>query len=131
VNTLEKIKTLGDLRPSIENQSWTILAGCFDPLTAEGAKYVESHMLPGAKLLVVVESSAGELLDALSRAVLIAALRAVDAVMIENDSSWRQIVAGNPSIRVYEEGGEGSRRRAGFESLVLARHSVVSGENVG
>ncbi len=104
--------------------AWTILAGEFDPLTPALAARVQSRLLPGRRLLAVVQPGCDALLDAPSRAVLTAALRAVDAVMIETSDEWRALAARNSDLRVVEDREACMRDRREFEQLVIARYAA-------
>jgi hypothetical protein len=124
VDTREKIKTFEELRSLLGQGAWTILAGAFDPLTPDQAARVQSCVSPGRRLLVVIQSSSDELLDSASRVVLMAALRAVDAVMIETSDEWRVLAARNTDIRVIEDRDASLRYRREFEQLVIGRHTT-------
>lgn len=124
MDTRQKIKTFAELRPLLEHGAWTIFAGEFDPLTPALAARVESRVSPGFRLLAVVQPGSDTLLDAPSRAVLIAALRAVDAVMIEASCEWRPWAASNPDLRVIEDRETSLRDRREFEQLVIGRHAA-------
>lgn len=67
----------------LHRETWTVVAGTFDPLTAEQARRLASRAAPATKLAVVVEAAAHEsLLTPEVRAILVAALRCVDAVTV-------------------------------------------------
>jgi hypothetical protein len=122
VDTRRKIQTLEDLRVSLTRDAWTIVAGRFDPVTADVAAQLQSLIAPGRKLLVIVQSSKGELLTSDVRAILIAALRPVEAVLVETSAEWRQIVKGNSAARVVEDPAVEQKREDEFRELVLNRH---------
>jgi hypothetical protein len=127
VDTRQKIKTFEELRPTLAHDEWTIFAGEFDPLTPNLAAHIQSFVSPCRRLLIVVQPGSGELLDPASRAVLIAALRAVDAVMIETSTEWRALAALNPSLRVIEDREACLRDRREFEQIVIDRHKASAG----
>jgi hypothetical protein len=77
---------------------------------------------PGRKLLVVVQSSKDELLTSDVRAILIAALRPVDAVLVESSDEWRQAVKGNPAALIVEDPSGEQKREHEFRALILNRH---------
>ncbi|MGA8594935.1 MAG: hypothetical protein WB676_09350 [Bryobacteraceae bacterium] len=122
MDTRQKIQTFEELRPVLARGAWTILAGEFDPLTPALAARVQSRVLPGCRLLAVIQPGSDALLDAPSRAVLIAALRAVDAVMIETSDEWRAFAATNPDLRIIDDRKACMRDRLEFERLVIGRY---------
>ena len=71
-----------------------------------------------------------ELLSLETRAALMAALRCVDAVLIETSSEWRDLALRNPSARIDEDSAAELRRSEEFERLVLERQTAV-GPQVG
>lgn len=85
-------------------------------MTAEVAGLFANVRSGGRRLLVVLRSSEEELLSAEARAVLVAALRSVDAVFIACDEDWRLLVP-EGSVPVVECDGH----RRDFEALVLAK----------
>ncbi len=109
------------MRPLFSQGNWIIVAGEFDPVTAEVAGFFVKMRTRGRRLLVVLRSSAEELLSAEARAVLVAGLRSVDAVFIARDEDWRSVVA-EGSAPVVE--CDGSRWRHDFEALVCRRSSL-------
>lgn len=126
VDTREKIQTWEELRPALANGKWRILAGSFDPLTAEVAARIESGAEAGRKLLIVVQPISHALFDSASRALLLAALRAVDAVMIETSDDWRTVVAKNAAAAVSDEAKVSVQMQREFEQLVVSRQRAHS-----
>jgi phosphopantetheine adenylyltransferase len=118
LDTRAKIRTREELRPLLAQGNWTILAGEFDPVTAGVAELFAKSRRAERKLLVVLRSSPEESLSAEARAVLVAGLRAVDAVFVAGDEEWRRFAA-ERSVPVIEE--DGARGRQDFEALVCAR----------
>jgi hypothetical protein len=92
-------------------------------MTCESAAGLEAIAAPKRKLLVVVQSREGELLTAEARAFLIAALRSVDAVLIEESDLWRHVIGENSNVLVVEDSAAESRREQAFRELVLSRHN--------
>ena len=119
MDTRKKIKNWNELGPTIAGEAWTIVAGAFEPCTAELASMLESNKKPGTGLLVVIEQGDSALLDSYSRAVLLAALRSVDMVMIDEGSDWRNVASRNPATTILEISDR--RRRRELQELVLAR----------
>jgi hypothetical protein len=124
LDTRAKIRNLSELRSFAAQSGWAILAGQFDPLTAETVERIENAILSGRKLLVVVRSAPDDLLSAEARAVLLAGLRAVDAVFIAETDEWRSLVGGGPLAMLDDDGGACIRHE--FEALVLARQEAAA-----
>jgi hypothetical protein len=119
VNTREKIKSWDELRPELERGSWLILTGEFDPLTPELAKAIEGCLTPAARTLVVIQRGWNPLLDVNARAVLLAALRSVDAVAIDSGQDLHELAVSN--ARVHVVNGCDCGNRESFERRVLSR----------
>ena len=102
---------------------WRIAWGEFDPVNAAVAERLQALKTPEHKLLVVVKPSTEEFLfDQQARAVLLAALRSVDAVIVETDSNWRTLARENANWDVREDTEFDNKARMSFESLVMRRH---------
>jgi hypothetical protein len=71
-----------------DQANWIVVPGLFDPMTAIQARRLGQYA-QGKNLAVVVIDQPGTLLDAPSRAVLVAALRIVAAVSIASPNAWR------------------------------------------
>ena len=127
MDTREKIRNLEDLRVTLSRDAWTIVAGFFDPLTAEAAERVAGLAVGGRKLLVVIRPCDRELLSVDARAALMAALRSVDAVLIERSPEWRDLAQRNPLITIEEDAAADLRRAQEFERLVLDRQTIAVG----
>lgn len=127
MDTREKIRNLEDLRVTLSRDAWTIVAGFFDPLTAEAAERVAGLAAGGRKLLVVIRPCGRELLSVDARAALMAALRSVDAVLIEASPEWRDLAQRNPLITIEEDAAADLRRAQEFERLVLDRQTIAVG----
>jgi hypothetical protein len=126
VDTRKKIQTWEELRPALADGKWKILAGSFDPLTADAAARIESSAEEGRRLLIVVQPISHALFDDASRALLLAALRAVDAVTIETSDEWRTVAAENPAVDISDEARLSIQMQSEFEQLVLSRQRVRS-----
>jgi hypothetical protein len=127
VNTQRKIQELDGLRESLARDAWTVVVGRFDPMTCEAADALEALAAPDRKLMVVVQadgqSPEGELLSADARAVLVAALRPVDAVLVEDSDAWRHALGQNTNVRLVEDAGVENKREQSFRNLVLSRQN--------
>lgn len=109
------------MRSLLVDGDWSIVAGEFDPLTAAAADFIQQQASPGKKLMVCLLPSPAPLLTGHSRAVLIAGMRSVDAVVLAENECWQsQLPAG--SVPVFETDPE--RRRNEFEALVLAKQGT-------
>jgi hypothetical protein len=98
----------------------------FDPLTAGQAARLSSGKEPGTRLLVIVETGAEALLPLDARAVMVAALRGVDAVCPVTPEEWNGLadaLSGKPIQ--YDRLAEQNRSRA-FVRLVLDRQAAAS-----
>jgi hypothetical protein len=126
VDTREKIKSFNELREALAGEPWVVMVGGFEPLTAALAARIEHAKAPNSSLLIVLRSSRDEFFDVAARAVLLAALHAVDAVMVETSHEWRALVGRNSLLRVMEEAAADRCGREEFEQLVLSRqlHAV-------
>lgn len=131
MDTRNKIRSLGDLRETLLRDAWTVAVGSFDPLTVETAEYAAALTVEGRKLLVVIRPRDNELLSVEARAILMAALRCVDAVLMETSSEWRELVRQNPSARIDEDAASDVRRSQEFERLVLERQIAGVGPQAG
>ena len=125
MDTRAKIKNLPELRPLLVRDAWVILAGEFDPLTAEAIELIEKTRIPGHRLLVVLRSNSDELFSTDARAVLLAGLRSVDAVLVASREDWIVLTSQMGSVPIVEEAG-GDRKRSEFEALVLARQRTAA-----
>ena len=120
MDTKNKIQTWDELGPALANGEWKILAGSFDPVTAETAERIQANVTPGRRLLVVVRPDNDELFDCTSRAILVAALRGVDAVMIETSQEWRARLKGCPAL-IAEDDEWCAEQKQEFEALVMRK----------
>ncbi len=131
MDTREKIRNLEDLRETLSRDAWTVAAGFFDPMTAEAGERVAGLSAAGRNLLVVIRPRDNELLSVEARAIMVAALRAVDAVLIETSPEWRDLVRRNPSARIDEDTVADLRRSQEFERLVLDQQTAAVGSQAG
>lgn len=117
----DKIRTWHEIVPALANGSWKIVAGSFDPVTAETAERIQAHVAPGRSLLVVVRPGQDELFDCASRAILVAALRGVDAVMVETSQEWCAALGGSLALTVEDEDEWCAEQKQEFEAFVIKR----------
>lgn len=90
LNTQSKIVTAAQLQLQPD---WVLLGGWFDPLTAGIARWIEGlrAMHQGRKLAAVVFDGPESLLPAQSRAIVVAALRTIDFVIVLPIEDWTSI----------------------------------------
>ena len=124
MDTREKIRNWEALRQEISSGKWTIVAGFFDPLTAEQAERIHALAESERRLLIVVQPGEPCLLEQRARATLMAGLRSVTAVLVEAGEEWRSLAKANPNIRVVEDAMEEQKRRERFEQSILDRQAA-------
>lgn len=108
--------------------AWTIVSGEFDPLTCTMAGQIEKLKREGSRLLVMVRTNANELLDANARAIVMAGLRSVDAVFVQNADGRALSVPDHANVTVIDFTVTDRRTRQIFEELVLSREQHVTRE---
>jgi hypothetical protein len=121
VNTSKKIQTWEELQNVLQEGEWTILLAQFDPLTSDTVARVNSLVCPGRKLAVIIPAVRDEFLPPKARAVLAAALRGVDAVVVAPPQNWREILSSNPAFRIVDDSVADARERSTFTTRVLKR----------
>jgi hypothetical protein len=118
MDTREKIVSQEQLNQLLQQGNWVVLLGTFDPLTAEQTRRITDAVRNGCKLAVAIELGDEPLLPMEARALLVAALRNVDAVV-----SSAVPDALPPEITVLRDcAGERERTRA-FSEFVLRRQA--------
>jgi hypothetical protein len=125
VDTRQKIISTDRLRSLIHGAPWTVIIGEFDPVNATVAERLSEWKAPGRKLLVVVKPGADPLIAPEGRAMLLAALRMVDAVLVETDSGWRELFQGTTDLEVREDTEFDQQTRSDFEALVVRRQQAT------
>ncbi|MGH9581374.1 MAG: hypothetical protein ACRD4O_00365 [Bryobacteraceae bacterium] len=122
MDTREKIVALDRLPALFAGAEWTVIAGFFDPMTAAQAKRIARYREDGRKLLAVVLEDGETLLPADARAVLAAALRAVDAVAVARPGEWQSAIPKNVKAACEDIYAERART-AEFVQFILDRKS--------
>jgi hypothetical protein len=89
----------------------TLITGYFDPLLAWHAQACESVRRRAAAIAVVVLPLAGELLPQRARAVLVAALRATDYVLIADNKDLERLFAELNPVEIVRLEDDDLRRR--------------------
>jgi hypothetical protein len=120
VDTREKIVSEERLAALLASGSWVAVVGRFDPMTAAEAERLGEFARLGKVLGIVLEDEEA-LLPVYARAVLVASLRDVSAVLVTRAEKWGALLPRNPALSVFEDlAGEGMRRRE-FIDYVLKR----------
>jgi hypothetical protein len=124
VDTREKILPVEKLASLLRNGEWIIAVGEFDPLTAAQAKRLNTLKAQGGKLMALILESDHSLLPAPARALLIAALRDVDAVAVAAPESWRLSLPSEGNARIIEDTDAEQARSAEFVRFVVERQTA-------
>jgi hypothetical protein len=107
LDTREKIVPVEQLAARLGGERWLAVAGTFDPLTLEQAERLAELGGNGGSLLAVVEPGMGCLLPVEARAILVAALKGVQLVVVSEAGA----LAERPQIEIVQD-EEGERRRS-------------------
>lgn len=109
---------------------WVAVAGLFDPLTAAQARRLADnaalHNEKDRKLVAIILEAENTLLTAEARAVLIAALRDVQAVTIARPERWRSALSSGADVQVVENTEEEKARSAEFVQFIVERQQSAS-----
>lgn len=121
MDTREKIISEERLPELLAGESWVAVVGRFDPMTASEADRLAGLARLGKVLGIVLEDDEEALLPADARAVLVASLRDVSAVLVAHTEKWEALLPKNAALSVIEDlAGEGARRQE-FIDCVLNR----------
>lgn len=90
MDTRSKILTLEEVLSHQDGKRIRWISGYFDPLLAEHARRLKQLRTPGMSLAVVVENPAHPILAQRARAELVAALSAVDYVVLDGRGVTRE-----------------------------------------
>ena len=126
MDTREKILPVEKVASLLRNGEWTIVVGQFDPLTVAQAKRLNALKAQGGKLMALVLESDQSLLPATARALLMAALRDMDAVAVAAPESWRANLPLEGNLRIVEDTHAEEARSAEFVRFVVERQATVS-----
>ncbi len=122
MDTRSKIIGRDEARRAVADAGLAVVTGYFDPLTAAHARRLEAIAAEGARLLVVVRTPQDPILPARARAELVAALAAVQAVVIEEGGAdW---VAELPAARLAREEDADLQRRRDLVAHIHRRQAV-------
>lgn len=118
MDTREKIISEERLPALVASGSWVVVVGRFDPMTADEAERLAEFARLGKVLGIVLEDEEA-LLPTAARAVLVASLRDVSAVLIVHPEKWEALLPKNVALSVVEDVvGEGARRREFIECVL-------------
>ena len=107
METRQKIVPLQDLYARLGRGQWVAVVGQFDPLTLAQAERVAKLSEDGRSILIVVEPGEECLLPVEARATLVAALRAVQLVVIGEADQ----LPADPQMEMVAD-DEGERKRS-------------------
>ena len=111
MDTREKIISEEQLPELLASGTWLAVVGRFDPMTAVEAERLAEFARLGKVLGIVLEDEEA-LLPADARAVLVASLRDVSAVVVVHAQKWEALLPKNAALSVIEDlVGEGVRRQ--------------------
>ena len=114
------------------DEEWIVVVGVFDPVALDTANAVTCHARPGAKLAVAVAEGLETLLSREARASLLAALRAVDAVFLEDvDAVIDRAKQHGGRVTLRDERAGDPQRSGKFSNFILRRQAVGKGAQVG
>jgi len=120
LDTREKIVLLQDLPARLGTRRWIGVVGRFDPLTLAQAERVAKLNENGRSILIVVEPGLDCLLPIEARAALVAALRAVQLVVIGEPDA----LPAHPQMEMIAD-EEGERKRsAEFVRFIAERQGA-------
>lgn len=127
MDTRTKIVAFAEALSKIEarlarGDSLRIVTGHFDPLLGAHARRLEEIAASDGRPWVVITEPAEPLLSAEARAVLVAALDAVEMVTIAPPEGLDELFARVPRSRLLRGEQEDLRLRAEFLRLVRERH---------
>lgn len=100
-----------------------VVTGYFDPLLAAHARRLAELRQPGEKLVVVITDPPDPILPARARAELVAALAAVDAVVVGLDVAEALEVL-RPD-EVFQEEAADEKRRHDLAQLIACRYKLA------
>jgi len=122
VDTREKIISEEQLPELLASGTWLAVVGRFDPMTAVEAERLAEFARLGKVLGIVLENEEA-LLPADARAVLVASLRDVSAVLVAHAQKWEALLPKSAALSVVEDlAGEGARRQEFIECVLNRRH---------
>jgi hypothetical protein len=121
MDTRNKIVKIDRLPGLLSCGEWSMISGLFDPLTLIQAQRVAAIASDGRKILAVVHPGEKTLLTVEARAVLIAALRQIDAVVVAEAQELAMHCSGLPTFRMDDDTEVDRQRSAEFIGFILRR----------
>jgi len=106
---------------SANEGGWKVVTGHFDPLLAGHVRRLREIYGNGRRILVIVTDPGDPVLPAGDRAVLVAALAVVDAVVVAPERGLDEVLAQLPEEAVVREESADRRRSAEFVADVRTR----------
>jgi len=106
---------------SVNAHGLIVVTGHFDPLLAGHVRRLREIARDGCRVLVIVTEPEDPVLHAGDRAVLVAALAGVDAVVVAPERGLEEVLAQLPGEAVVREESADRRRSAEFVADVRAR----------
>jgi hypothetical protein len=130
IDTREKILSWQEACRRIEGQlagaaAFRIVTGHFDPVLAVHARALEEIAASDGRPGVIITEPPDPLLSAEARAVLVAALGAVEWVALAPESGLAELLERIPRTRLVRAETEHLAIRADFIRRVRARHSAA------
>jgi len=125
LDTREKIILFESIPSATAAGSWFLIAGLFDPLTADTADFFAeiTNRDPDRRVLAVILDSETTNLPSAARAVLVAALRRVDLVAVGTLESLPVL---NPDVELVVDPVADRQRSQQFVDLILQRQRAGS-----
>ena len=120
MDTREKIVPAEQLAAKLGSGEWLAVAGKFDPLTLDQAERLAQASSSGKAVLAVVEPGTNCLLPVEARAILVAALKSVQIVVVADAGDLAKF----PGVQISRD-DEGERQRSlAFVEHVRGRQSA-------
>lgn len=113
------------MRRVLADSKWAVVEGFFDPLTAIQANRLAEATNGGRKVMAMVLIAHDTLLPVDARAALVAALRAVDAVIVSDHHEWRSAVPPDADLVILDDLEEEKKRSAEFVEYILERQGLT------
>lgn len=127
MDTREKIVSPDSLPALLASGDWVAVTGVFDPLTVTQARRIAACARKCDRVLAIVLKGIDTLLEADERAVLMAALRAVDAVVVSESHDWRRMIPSGARVEIVDDpDGERARSAAFRESIMRSAQTIAA-----
>lgn len=120
MDTREKVVPVEQLATRLGGERWLAVVGTFDPLTLGQAERLAALSGKGKSVLAVVEPGTGCLLPVEARAILVAALKSVQLVVVSEAAA----LPPNGQMEVVRDDAGEHKRSAEFVEHVKERQGV-------